>query len=61
MERSITIFEIIHKGPQDTIIFHIQNDKGGVNCEKNSMLFLWSLTLKESKILIFEKRSSGHP
>ena len=31
--RRITIFEIIHQGPQDTIIFHIQNKKVGVNCE----------------------------
>ena len=25
------MFEIIHQGPQDTIIFHIQNEKVGVN------------------------------
>ena len=30
---SITIFEIIHQGPQDTIFFRIQNKKVGVNGE----------------------------
>ena len=36
----ITIFEIIHKGYQDTFIFHIQSKKIGVNGENFSMLFL---------------------
>ena len=47
----ITVFEIIHQGPQDIIIFHIQNEKFGVNDENFSMLFLWNLTLKQSKTL----------
>ena len=34
MERSITIFKIIHQGPEDTIIFHIQNKKACANGEK---------------------------
>ena len=58
--KCITIFEIIHQGPQDTIIYYIQNEKVGVNGDNFSMLFLWSLILKQSKTLIFEKRSSGH-
>ena len=45
----------IHQGPQDTIIFHIQNKKVGVNGQNFSMLFLQSLTL------ILGKRSSEHP
>ena len=57
----ISSFEIIRQGPQETIIVHIQNEKIGVIGEKLSMLFLWSLSLKQSKIKIFEKRSSWHP
>ena len=34
--RSITIFEIIHQGPQDTIIFYIQNKL--LSMVKKSML-----------------------
>ena len=36
-----------HQGPQDTIVFPIQKEKVRVNGEKISMLFLWSLTLKQ--------------
>ena len=59
----MAIFEIIHQGPEDTIIFHIQNEKVGVNVETFPMIFLWrpSFILKQSKTPIFEKRSSGHP
>ena len=35
--RSITFLEIIHQGNQDIIIFHIQNEKLGVNGETFSM------------------------
>ena len=35
--RSITIFEIIHQGPQHIIIFHVQNEKVGNNGEKFSI------------------------
>ena len=38
--RSITIFEIIQRGHQDIIIFHIQNEKSDVNREQFSMFFL---------------------
>ena len=48
----ITIFEIIHQGHQDTIIFHNQNEKLSLNGEKLLMLVLWSLTLKQSNTLI---------
>ena len=41
------MFEIIHQGPQDTIIFHIQNEKVGVNGKIYAMLFLSSLTQKQ--------------
>ena len=37
MGRSITIFEIIYQGPQDTIIFHIENENVGVNGETCSI------------------------
>ena len=57
----MTIVDIIHQGPQNTITFHTQNEEVGINGEKFSMLFLWSLTQKWSKTLIFEKRSNGHP
>ena len=30
---ALTILKIIHEGPQDTIIFHIHNEKVGANGE----------------------------
>ena len=49
----ITIFLKLRQGPQDAIFLHIQNEKVSFIGEKFSMLFLWSLTLKQLKTLIF--------
>ena len=51
-------FFVIHQGRQDTIIFHIQYDKFCVNGEKCPKLFLWSLTLKQSNTLNFERKKA---
>ena len=47
-EGVLQFLKIIHQGPQDTIIFHIQHEKVSVDGENFSMLLLWSLTLKRS-------------
>ena len=38
---------IVNEHIKDTTIFNIQNEKVGVNGEKMSLLFPWSLTLRE--------------
>ena len=52
-------FLMIHQGPIDTIIFHIQNEHIGVDGEEFSVLFKWSLTLKQSKPLFFKNAGAG--
>ena len=47
--RSIIIFEIIHQGPQDTIIFHIQNKKVCVNGGKKFQCYPYGASLWNSQ------------
>ena len=66
-------FKIIHQGPQDIVIFHIQmktnsplispNQNVFVNGDKFSMLFLLNLTTQQSNSLIlnFDEHTTFGP
>ena len=59
--RSFTILEIIHQGPQDTIIFHIQNKKVGVNGDM-FQCYSYGVSLGNGQNLWFLKNTvARHP